>query len=239
MATLEFPESLMRENSVEWDIAGRVISGGGQTSDFDAQPLAATSAGGHWEAKLSNIPLISADHVRTWRALEAILDNGATPIVVPMCDRRYMPAPLVGGVPLYSEPGRPHAQAAKLFASGVGYYAPVVIASLESAAILRATSLTIALDVGSALRGGEHFSIEHATLGWRLYRVGQVVNNGDDTYDVTIRPPLREATAAGQRVEFDRPRCVMRLAKPGAMSLMLTMRRHGTPSVSFTETFSQ
>jgi concanavalin A-like lectin/glucanase superfamily protein len=54
---------------------------------------------------------------------------------------------------------------------------------------------------------------------------------------VTIRPPLREATDAGTRVEFDNPACVMRLAEPDAMDLVLDRRIYGQANVKFVEDF--
>jgi hypothetical protein len=63
----------------------------------------------------------------------------------------------------------------------------------------------------------------------------RVVTGGFPT--VTIRPPLREATDALARVEFDNPTCIMRLADPQAMDLALERRIYGAPSVKFVEDF--
>jgi hypothetical protein len=38
-------------------------------------------------------------------------------------------------------------------------------------------------------------------------------------------------------LEFDQPKCLMRLASPDAMALTLDMRRFGEPSASFVEWF--
>jgi hypothetical protein len=58
-----------------------------------------------------------------------------------------------------------------------------------------------------------------------------------NVWEVGIRPPLREATAAAVRAEFDYPKCVMKLAKPDAMDLALERRIFGAPSVQFVEDF--
>lgn len=63
----------------------------------------------------------------------------------------------------------------------------------------------------------------------------RVVTGGFPT--VTIRPPLREATAAGTRVEFDYPKCIMKLASPDAMDLALERRLYGSATVKFIEDF--
>jgi hypothetical protein len=63
----------------------------------------------------------------------------------------------------------------------------------------------------------------------------RVVTGGFPT--VTIRPPLREDTTAGTRVEFDNPTCIMRLAAPDAMDLVLDRRIYGQADVKFVEDF--
>lgn len=63
----------------------------------------------------------------------------------------------------------------------------------------------------------------------------RVVTGGFPT--VTIRPPLREDTTAGTRVEFDNPKCIMKLAMPDAMDLALDRRIHGQASPRFIEDF--
>src|SRR5262245_29232037 len=79
--------------------------------------------------------------------------------------------------------------------------------ALEISAVMAAATIAI----GSALRGGEHFSIQHDTFSHRLYRIGKVTLDGLGNSVVTIRPPLREATAAGTRLELDYPKCIMKL----------------------------
>jgi hypothetical protein len=54
---------------------------------------------------------------------------------------------------------------------------------------------------------------------------------------VTIRPPLREATVAGARVEFDHPKCIMKLARTDAMNLPLELRFFGRGNIAMEEDF--
>jgi hypothetical protein len=54
---------------------------------------------------------------------------------------------------------------------------------------------------------------------------------------ITIRPPLREATLAGTRIEWDFPKCIMKLATPDAMDLDLQRRSHGQATVRLVEDF--
>ena len=86
----------------------------------------------------------------------------------------------------------------------------------------------------------ENFSIQHRTVGWRRYRVVGVQANGwqGEQHKVfSIRPPLREALDGSERVDWQRVRCVMRLATPDAMRLPLQLRRFGQPSLRFIESF--
>jgi hypothetical protein len=54
---------------------------------------------------------------------------------------------------------------------------------------------------------------------------------------VGIRPPLREATIDGTRVEFDYPKCTMKLSKPDAMRMPLELRFFGRSTVDIEEDF--
>jgi hypothetical protein len=80
----------------------------------------------------------------------------------------------------------------------------------------------------SPLIGGELFSVEHAAWGWRVYRITRI--DGDV---ITFRPPLREAMAAGAALEFDTPRCQMRLA--ASTSNLTNMGRFTACSLSMVE----
>ena len=234
MTLFYFPAPLLRERSVSFGLRGVAI-GGGQTAS-GAMPTTTIDGGGIWGAELTDIPLATADQVRAWRALVAICDSGAMPIVVPMGDKRFMPAPLVNGVPLAVIPKVPHSDGST-FSDGSPYVSDVVEATLADDASLRATALVVRLATGSAFRGGEHFSIDHDTLRWRLYLIRTATPNGDGTFNVTIRPPLRADVKSGAVLQFDVPKCVMRLAAPDAAKLTLDMRHIGKPSISFIEAF--
>lgn len=235
MATLPyFPRLLMRENAVTWEIAGASVGPGRSLSG--QVPTALLDGGGLVICVMSDIPLTTPDQVRSWRALTGIADSRAQAIVVPMDDRKFFPAPLVGGVALRTLPLVPHSDDST-FSDGSMYRSDVVEASLVGAGSLRQTAITIRFATGGPTLGGEHFSIDHDTLRWRLYRILTSIDNGDGTCDVTISPPLRGDVPDGTPLQFDQPKCVMKIAQPGAMNLALTLRRHGKPSVSFVEAF--
>jgi hypothetical protein len=53
---------------------------------------------------------------------------------------------------------------------------------------------------------------------------------------VTFNPPLREAVVDGTQIEFDEPRCTMKLVNAGAMDLNLTVLPNSTATVKLVET---
>lgn len=228
---IELGSPFDREGATRWSPRGMTRE---NISLLGIPDVARIDGGGFWVAELSAVVLSQADHIRAWRALEALLDGGVTEVVVPSCESRTAPWPVVDGVKITSYGSIPHSDGT-LFSDGSGYYQPVIDCEVVSAANLRATSLVLSFNYGGPLRGGEAFSLEHPTKGHRRYHVGSVVINDSGQSVVTIRPPLREAVAADTPVNFDRPKCTMRLAASDAMDLTLEMRRFARPSVAFKE----
>lgn len=224
---LTWPRMLMRDRMWQWELTARTITGGKTFSG--AVPMARLDGGGLWTCTLQDVQVSTPDHIRAWRALSALLDNGATPVILEARDERAGPWPATGSAGLTatnddgSTPG-----------DGSVYASDVIAAALTADAALRATRLQISIENAAALAGGEFFSILHDTFSHRLYRIGAVEQSGT-TATVTIRPPLREATAAGTPLDFDHPRCVMQLATPDAMDLMLTRRTFGQATPRFIE----
>jgi hypothetical protein len=79
-------------------------------------------------------------------------------------------------------------------------------------AALRATSLTIAGNSERPIIGGELFSINNPTWGWRVHRITSMQPSGSN-FIITFSTPLREAITAETPLEFDTPRCQMRFAQ--------------------------
>lgn len=240
MATIEFPRRLLREKSHSWNLAGVAVAPG-QTAESVA-PLTRSDGGGFWTCSMSDISLSGArgltgtdrQKISTllWRAVRNICDGGVENIVVPRNDARFRPWP----VGLTQDVANiPHDDDA-YFSDGAGYYQSAIEIICATAA-LRATTLVIRINAGSSLLGGESFSINHPSMGWRLYEVRTVVMDEDDPAagTITIRPPLREATTDSNPMEFDRPRCTMRLANTSSMDLTVQTWTFNTASVQFIE----
>jgi hypothetical protein len=230
-----FPGAVLRETTLTWTLTGRTVSAGQTGGGFE--PMAETTGGGLWSAELASIPVRTTQQVHAWRALEGLLDSGATQVVVPMCDKRYFPAPVVNGSRLVTYGDQPLDDGV-LFDDGSGIIQPVVVASIAAAAPLRATEVRLNFMAGSPLQGGEHFSLTHPNIGDRIYRVIRIrLDALTGQSIVTIRPPLREAVTALSVADFDQPKCVMRVAQPESMKLALAQRKWGSPSAMFVESF--
>lgn len=233
---LRWPAFLMRENSLVWQIRHRTIDPGPSMALL-SRPVNATG-GGLWACKLNSVIITEAVHEMAWDAIDALMDGGTTPVVLPRCCSRTAPWPVINGVVTRRAAALPYSDGS-YFSDGSGYDGGPVIIVRAAAAGLRTVTLRVAVDQGSALQPGMHFSIDHATKGWRLYRIAavSVVSQGDNAgvYDIEIRTPLREAIGDDTPMEFDRPRCFMRLVTPDDMGLDLVLRRTATPSISFLE----
>lgn len=79
---------------------------------------------------------------------------------------------------------------------------------------LRATTVEITTD--DTIGVGHCFTLAHAGVGPRVHMILGVDSHVGDVWTVHIGPPLREATTAAMAVDFDNPRCVMRISNPTA-----------------------
>ncbi|ULK98839.1 hypothetical protein [Bradyrhizobium sp. I71] len=243
MGDVEFPRALLRERSHAWNLAGVAVAGGAIASGVGT--LTRSDGGGYWTCQMSEIGLSGRsgqavpdrgrDRQRIstllWRAVRQVAAGGVTNLIVPRNDALFRPWP-EGTAQAPVE--LPHSDGA-WFSDDAGYYQPTIDIVAAGAAALRATSLEIEIANSGALLGGESFSIEHPTWGWRLYEIATVDMVSDGEATITFNPPLREAVASGESLEFDRPRCLMRLAQPSSMDLRIVPWTFNSASVDFVE----
>lgn len=224
--TLVFPVKRFNPTSLKVGIVGAAVSGG--RSVGGVEPLGEFSGGGLWSIEFGAAILNARDNMMTWRALEAALDNGAAPIIVPLGDRRNQPI-------VSKAPGTVAFSDLSLFDDATSWTPLEVDAVTNADASLRATRISFTY-TGLPLIGGEHFSILHAVWGWRLYRIIRIISLVGDVYTVDIRTPLRAAVASGTPLNFESPRCVCRV--DGDITALLDMLRFGTGGpAKFIETF--
>lgn len=207
---LTWPWELFPPSTEGWRLTGVALNGGITVSSITR--LARTDGGGLWTCRSGEIDLWTRGQIKAARALDALLDGGVTNIVVPSFEYPFQPRPL----DFTGSPDVPHSDGSP-FDDGGLYSGRTMEVVLAQDAPLRATTLRLLpLSLGP-LEGGESFTIDHAVRGPRKYLVGQVFpvdGDPDGAIDITFRPPLREAVLAGIDVDFDHPRCVMRLANP-------------------------
>jgi hypothetical protein len=226
---LTFPTGYFSPSSLVAGLSGAAT--GGPRSLSGIPQSAMTSGGGFWTFRFGEAILWDADKFKVFRAIAARSDSGATPFVVPICDRLHQP---------FVDPKRPAGVGNgddSVFSDGATWAGEYITASIVGSAALRATRLTISIVGGKALTGGEFFTGWHLTKGQRMYEITRVFSQVGAIADVEIRPPLREATAAAFPIDFDNPRCAMSVL--GGMDPILEMLKRGrSPDIVFVESFA-
>lgn len=227
MAIPAFPHKLI-EVDHDWNIVGNTATAG-QTaaSSVDIR----SDGGGLWVASLNNMQFRDASYALLWRAVRQICNGGINPIVVPRRDRTW--APFVGGIqPAYSPISYSDGS---LFDDSSGFYQGAIDVTNNGGAPLRSTSMRLNLNNCAPLQGGESFSIKHPTMNWRLYEIGAVTVIDSTHSAISFNPPLREAILDGDDIEFDRPRCTMKLVNASSMDLNVTTWPFSVATVKFIE----
>lgn len=231
---LTFPTHLFNPARIAMRPAGSTLLGGEALSG--EQDVIKTDGGGYWVVSMSGIELTTPDLIRAWRAWEDTLESGTVKVLVPVADVRNAPRPVIGG--RLGSPSRLHASSDDpYFPEAVAFATPFIVARITASAALRATVVTISMDRGHRLRGGEVFAINHPTQGRRCYRVRRVLARSGQMATVSIRTPLREAVVAGTSVDFDWPSLVAVLVPDADISPDISYGRSGTVDILFREAF--
>lgn len=235
MTTPVWPVCLLTPRDISASPSGTAAIFGGRTLSGAAR-AAQWSAGGLWRVAYESIYVSTREQVLAAQALDAILDGGATPIIIPRMPGRQSPdAP---GVAV------PHSDGT-FFDDGTGYVGEGDEAQAHASALMGATTIVIRRPVEAPmLIGGEDFSVmvpesENLIAGPRLHRIARILNIalvGDfRVYTIEIRTPLRGDLAADAAVNFRNPACLMRLANYADFVLMLRRHRSGTFDALFIE----
>jgi hypothetical protein len=238
---LELPPAAHLARSLSWKPmrqtirAPRSLSGATQRANMNGGTFL-------WMATFSEATLRTNRDHRQISALEAILDGGVTRIIVPRCDPRLIPWPVVNGKPVTSIPTVPHDDGT-YWSDGTGYAGSAIVASLAQPAAAGATQVTLQIDRAGPFMAGEPFSIKHPVQSWRLYTIAQIVSADAGVVEgsaagemvVKIRGPLWEAVSAGTAAEFDHPRCTMVLRDVEDFSLTVEGWKWGQAGFVFLE----
>ncbi len=192
-----------------FDVTGSAIDGGrnglGETLAIEM------SGGGVVSATYEDCMIKNPEHYEYVNWLGARLNGGFRFINVPIITDWFGPFPKLPKLPTPIIRGIPHSDGS-LFTDTSGYSQATVYGEVIEDAALNAGILKMKVyGLSRPLRWSDWFSIYHVSRGWRAYRYWDVLAVTDEAapvYTLAISPPLREATAAGTRVEFARPRFV-------------------------------
>jgi hypothetical protein len=208
-----WPFRLLPPYAVRWFPYGNVAVGP-VSLDGASQQAVRTDGGGLWGLECS-FETPTNDAILALRGWAVHLDAGMTEFVMPRQNLNFAPLPISAGKPVRA--GKPPI-ALDPFGEE-GNYGPALITATAAAASLRATSVAITMTQGSRIRPGHVFAINHSGAGWRMYQIGRVTDILGDVFTCSIRPPLRQAITNGTAIEFDLPRCKMRLRPESAAAL--------------------
>jgi len=229
---LRWPSNLPPQD-VAVDLVPRAIMG---PPSMSGSQQAVQSDAGCWYIQYQGISVIQSFRIKLWRVMAALLNVVGTPILVPVFDCKQTPWPLdASGHRVFRYDAVPHSDGA-FFSDGSGYATRVVDIASDAFAAAGATSIDILVTNAGELTGGEFFSTDDGHL-YVITTVETLVSSSD-TYRIGVAPPLRNAISAGAHLEFENPVCRCVLDNPNSMSLMLTQRIVGRPSLTFVEDFS-
>lgn len=212
-------------------VLGSEVDGG--TSIAGIQDVVAIDGGGFWQADYSNSSFggrTEAKRAETlaWRAVNAGMAGGVA-VVALLCDRWNQPVGPRITVP-HSD-GAPFSDESEYVSSGADATVTAVING--QAAGLNATILDITIASEKPLLGGERFSYQHPTWGWRAAEILSISDNGDGTTRIQFIPPIRGGIAVGDALDFDNVRCQMRRSSPPTNAL--NMGIFGSASITLVE----
>ncbi|WP_020178091.1 hypothetical protein [Methylopila sp. M107] len=211
-----YPIDLLRCGKADWRPSGGSIEGlrslAGDTPD-----RLSTGRGGLWICSMSDIMLETVEEKRTWRALRSQMRNGSLPIIVPVERMEWLAQPL-----RYPSPdGVPYSDGA-MHSDGAGFADAPIEARFTAAAALGDIEVSIRVLGAEPFQSAEVFTVVTDRAGVRLYEVAGVIDatpvTGGFDYVLEINPPLRDDVAVDGPVDFNDPRCEMRLMDPDGMA---------------------
>lgn len=219
-----FPTLYFGPKLIKCRIAQNTLSGG--TPIEADEDVIMTDGGGAWEITMTGIDLVGAERVRAWESWSTYLDSGATTVAVPMAtnSRSNMPVHHRSGIT------NPY----DLFTETQVMASPSVVAFLTNDCDLRATIVTITVEKGATIKGGETFSINNSE-GPNPHRISRVISTAGNTFTVSIRPPLRSASTSGTPLNFDWPMCRARLDAGMDISPEVFLGKYAPASITFRE----
>lgn len=200
-----FP-SRLRCSSEGWRLQNAARSGG-QTLSGTQQFVGSPSS--QWRAKMT-FHLLDDDDYLEARGFIAGLSGQTVPFLIGPYDYRGQPWNVfpVTGQPITPDVAARNAAANPAFASNPDTSGTINF-SLAADAAMNATTINVTKTRGGALKRGQYLSI-----GDRLHVIVEPPADPgkSGTAQLAIRPWLRAGYSAGTPVNFESPKCLMRLA---------------------------
>lgn len=247
LPTLEL--GYLQASRMTWNVKGSATEGGrnslGQSASVE------TSGGGILTGSYSGGFVNSPEAHEYLNRVAARLNGSYRFMNIPILagwseifplDEKGDPQPYVSRIP-YSD--------GALFDDGAGYSQETVLAVLGNDAALNAGQI-MAVVVGAARepRGSIWFSMEHSAKGHRAYRSwdAQIASESETVtvdgvsyngvkYLLSLDRPLRQAAAAGTRLELVRPLCVMKFPTDFTLAWESEGYWRSSPTLMFEEAF--
>lgn len=206
MTAIEWPD-FIAPNSIDWWLDTPTRSGG--QSILGNERIVATPAA-RWRATMTfRIWGMPGDPKRMlfWRAFSASMGGRAGSVTIGPFDK-LTPAILEG---ISAVPISLSFDDGSIFSDGSTFTEPpsgTGPITLALAAAVGANSIRAMIGGAVQPQAGQYFGLG----GTEMHMIAAATNNLDDTFTLTIAPPIRAAWSAGAVLDFDTPRATMRLA---------------------------
>jgi len=224
-----FPTHIFNPAEIKSSRSRRVASGG--VSISGVEDVIQVDGGGAWSWTLSGINLRNPEMLRRWDAWDSYLGGGTVECWLPVASVSTAPRPLAGG--RLMRPGDLYTDD-PLFPTVVRYASPYIVASFTAPAVLRATIVSLVVNQGARVLGGEKFSVM-SLKGPRLYGISRVISQDGQNATVEVWPPLREQVVSGQSINFEWPMMRARLQAAYDMSGSITHGKYSSVEAVFVE----
>jgi len=225
---IQWPEKLLKPQSVQADVAPRNLRGPTATNGF-AQVV--SNSAGLWRVVFENVPVYTREMIKTWRAIASFADGQANAILIPVYD--WDRAPLNSGLTRQSFCANvdnvTHSDNSG-FSDGSFYAQGYIDVRVAEAAGIGSTTLSVTKISSADLEPGQRFSITG-----RLYEIKSITSQTATTATIKLSLPLRESVDTYNYLDFARPRLKVRLASDNEMHLPLNFNRQGFKSLEFIE----
>lgn len=228
----EFPRSLLEVGTFQaWPAGVRVRGGSGlagpaQTVDW--------SGGGWWMGKIGGVQMWTPDHHRIWRALMMHAVHSGGEIIMPFIDdpQRPMDDPSLGHDVVRFNDGA-------TFSDGSAFRSGHIHFDLAEPALEGDTTLKIRRVTGRPLLGGEYWSFNHPSAGYRVYCIEDLdAENSSGVREVQFGVPLRTDLAASAEADFENPRLTMKvMSEPSEAFSEMTAPFDAVGGFTFIESF--